>query len=241
VSRAERRVVPPPPRLGRVVREAIGDFAYNSWRFLGANLLVGTVLVIVALLTVETPLALALTLAAVPPAAGLMRMATRLVRDGHADFGDVTEVLRAPWRALGVGAAQLLLTLVLLADVRIGAGIDAWVGTFVMVSALYGLLVGWVYAAVLWPILLDPERDADPLRARLRLALVVLVAHPLRLGGVLLLFGALLLLSALVIAPLLTFSVALVWLAIARYVLPVADRIEGRATRIVEDDEAGGA
>ena len=54
-----------------------------------------------------------------------------------------------------------------------------------------------------------------------------------------LLAGVLVLLPAVVIAPLVTFAIALVWLGLARFVLPVADRIEGRATAVVADDAAG--
>lgn len=73
-----------------------------------------------------------------------------------------------------------------------------------------------------------------PISARLRLAAVVLLAHPIRVGGYLLLVGLVLTLSAIAIAPFLTFTVALAWPAIAHFVLPVADRIEGRQTRVVE-------
>ena len=218
-----------------MLRDAAGDLGYNSWRFVGANLLVGGLLLVIGLGAVATPLTLLVAPILVPPAAGMMRMATRLVRDGHADFGDLTEVVRHPGRVLVVGSAQLLVTVVLVADVLIGGGIAGWIGTLLLVSALYGLLIGWAYVAVLWPLLLDPERDGVPLRAHLRLALVVLVAHPIRVGGVLLLVGILLLISGLLIMPILTFTLALAWLVIARYVLPVADRIEGRATRTTDE------
>ena len=62
-----------------------------------------------------------------------------------------------------------------------------------------------------------------PISARLRLAAVILLAHPIRVGGYLLLVGLVLALSALAIAPFLTFTVALAWLAVAHFVLPVAD------------------
>lgn len=226
--------MPPPPRLGRVLRQALSDFFYNSWRFLGANLLLGTLMVLVVLASVASPLALLGVLLLVPPAAGMMRMATRLIRDGHTDFSDFTEVLRRPWRVLLLGAGQLLITGVLVADVSIAAAWQSWPGTFLVVSAGYGLLVLWTFALVAWPLLLDPERDAEGMRPRLRVALVVLLAYPLRIGLFALLIGVLLLVATVSIAPVITFAVGLAWLAIARYVLPIADRIEGRETLVVD-------
>lgn len=230
--------MPPPPRLRRVLREALGDFFYNSWRFLGANLLLGTFMVLVVLASVASPVALLGVLLLVPPAAGTMRMATRLIRDGHTDFSDFTEMIQRPWRVLWVGAAQLVITGVLVADMSIASGWQSWPGTFLVVSAGYGLLVMWAFALVAWPLLLDPERDSDGVRPRLRLALVVILAYPLRIGLFALLIGVLLLVATVAIAPIITFAVGLAWLAIARYVLPIADRVEGRETLVV-DDSAG--
>jgi uncharacterized membrane protein YesL len=87
---------------------------------------------------------------------------------------------------------------------------------------------------VAWPLLLDPERDGEPVMARLRLAFVVILVHPVRIGLFGLLVGGVLAISTALVAPILTFSVGVTWLAIARFVLPVADRIEGRATMEVE-------
>ncbi|HUF06429.1 MAG TPA: hypothetical protein VMP86_03460 [Candidatus Binatia bacterium] len=227
--------MPPPPRVGSVLREAAGDFFYNSWRFFGANLLLGLFMVVVVLGSVGSAWALLGVILLVPPAAGTMRMATRLIRDGHTDFSDFTEVLRRPWPFLAVGAAQLVVTLVLVVDVSIAAAWRSWPGTFLVVSAAYGLLLLWAYALVAWPLLLDPVRDAERVSSRLRLAFVVLLAHPLRIGLFALLMGALLVVATVAIAPIITFAVALAWLAIARYVLPIADRVEGRETLVVDD------
>ena len=234
MSRAERRTIPPPPRVVRALREAVSDLYYNSWRFLGANVLLGGSLILILLAAVESAWLLALLPLVAVPAAGTMRMATTLVRDGHADFGDFLAIVRRPSMVLALGLAQSLVFLVLVVDLQLGAAIGSTLGVLLTVSALYGLVIGWAYAAVAWVLLLDPERDAEPVSGRLRLAAVILVAHPIRVGGVLLLAGALLGVAALAIAPFLTFAVALVWLALARFVLPVADRIEGRATLSAE-------
>lgn len=220
--------------MGRVLREAIGDLYYNSFRFLGANMLLGASLIVILLAAVGSAWLLALLPLAAVPAAGTMRMATSLVRHRHADFGDFTDVVRRPGMVLGLGLAQGVVALVLVIDLWLGGAIGGAFGVLLSVSALYGLLIGWTYAAVAWTLSLDPERDDMPISARLRLAAVILLAHPIRVGGYLLLVGLVLALSALAIAPFLTFTVALAWLAVAHFVLPVADRIEGRATRIVE-------
>ena len=218
-----------------MLREALSDFFYNSWRFLGANLLLGTLMVLVILAAVASPVALLAVLALVPVAAGMMRMATRLIRDGHTDFSDFTEVVRRPWRILALGALQLVVTAVLVADMSIAAAWQSWPGTFLVVSAGYGLLVLWAFALVAWPLLLDPERESDGVRKRLRLAFVVLLAYPMRIALFALLIGALLVFATLAIAPIITFAIGLAWLAIARYVLPIADRVEGRETLVVDE------
>jgi MFS family permease len=234
VSRAEHRVVPPPPRLGAVIREAASDFYFNGWRFFGGNLVFGAVLLAILWLSVVSPwLLLALALLALP-AAGIMRMATRVERIGHTDFDDFIQVTRHPGRVFVIGGLQAIVTAVLAVDLLIGLSWGSWPGTLLFVSALYGIGVLWCYAAVAWPILLDPERDGEPVRGLLRLGLVVLLVHPIRLGGLALLAGLLLVIATVLIAPILTFAVSLVWLAIAGYVLPLADRIEGRRTRVVD-------
>ena len=67
-----------------------------------------------------------------------------------------------------------------------------------------------------------------PIRARLRLAVVVLFLEPRRVAGLALVAGLVLVASTLLIAPILTFSVAFVWLMLAGYALPLADAVEAR-------------
>jgi uncharacterized membrane protein YesL len=226
--------VPPPPRLWRVVRDAISDFYFNAWRFLAANILIGALLVVVLFAAAWHPLGLLLVTLLLLPAMGTMRMATRLVRDFHTDLGEFADAVRRPWPLLGVGLVQLAALVVLVGDILIAATWRSWAGTILLVGAGYGLLALWTYALVAWPLLLDPERDGEPVMARLRLAFVVILVHPVRIGLFGLLVGGVLAISTALVAPILTFSVGVAWLAIARFVLPVADRIEGRATIEVE-------
>jgi uncharacterized membrane protein YesL len=218
----------------RVLREATSDFYFNSWRFLGANILIGALMVGILIASAWHPAALLLVTLLVLPAVGTMRMATRLVRDFHTDLGDFADSVRRPWPLLGVGLAQLAVIVVLVGDILIAAAWRSWAGTLLLVGAGYGLLALWTYAVVAWPLLLDPERDGEPLGARLRLAFVIVLVHPVRIGLFGLLIGAVLAISTALVAPILTFAVGVTWLAIARFVLPVADRIEGRATMEVD-------
>jgi hypothetical protein len=59
----------------------------------------------------------------------------------------------------------------------------------------------------------------------------VVVAHPLRVGALALVVGLMLLVSTILFAALLSVSLAFCSLLSCRYVLPLADRLEGRPTR----------
>jgi hypothetical protein len=224
VSRAER-VGTPPPGIGRALRRAGGDIAFNAWTFLGANLIVGVTALAIGYLALLVPAALVLGVLLVLPVAGTMRVAVRLVRDGHTDLGAFAEPLRNPWPMLGLGAAQLAVAAILIVDVLIGLAWGSWAGAILLVGAAYGLIVTWTFAVVAWPILLDPARDADPWRGRLRLALAVLAAHPVRMLGVAIGLGGMLALAALLIMPAVTIAVAAACAVAARIVSPLADRI----------------
>ncbi len=177
-----------------------------------------------------------LVIALVPIAAGLMTMAAGYVRRGDVAFSDLADGMR---RGLGknllLGTGQLILTAVLAADLVVGLSIGGLWGSFLAVAAFYGLMLLWVLAIVAWPLIVDPERRDEPLRWRLRLAALLVLARPLRLLGVGVVLAAFLVVSALFIPALLVFSVALAWLVAAHYVLPTADHLEGRATLEVEE------
>ena len=229
MSRAEPDTVPSQPRLVRAIRDAGVDFYYNVWAFLGANVLIGALLLAAlygSLLLGPWLLALAALVAV--PAAGTMRMATRLRRDGHTDLGDFAEVLRHPGRIVLPGALQLAIGVVLIVDVAVALGWGGWLGTLLLVGALYGLAAWWAVAVIAWPILLDPHRNGRPTRACLRLALVTLLVYPIRVITLAVTSGLFLIVAAILIAPILTFAVSLAWLAVAGYVLPLVDRVESR-------------
>jgi O-antigen ligase len=86
----------------------------------------------------------------------------------------------------------------------------------------------------LWVLLVDPDRADDTIGRRLRLAGLLVLAAPGRMGGLGLVLALILIVSTVAFAALLTVSVAYAALVAARFVLPMADRFEAWL-----DDRAG--
>jgi hypothetical protein len=213
------------------MRDAASDFYYNGWPFLIANVAVtGVVLLAVYGSLYAGPWFLLLAAVAVVPAAGTMRMATRLRRDGHTDLGDFAEV-RHRGRILLLGLAELAVAVVLVVDIAIALSLGSWLGVVLLIGSAYGAVVLWALSLVAWPILLDPTRDSMPIRARLRLAVLVLFVHGRRVGILAVVSALLLVVSTLLVAPVLTVAVSFVWLLAAGLGLVLADDVEARLPR----------
>lgn len=222
------------PRLGTTVRQAALDLYYNFASFIPANLVFGVGLIVLAGATAGTPWGWLVGIALVPLTAACMALATTLVRDGHTDLGEFVAILRHPWSVLALGVAQLAITAVLVVDLMVGSALGTAIGGVLTVSAVYGLAILWIYAVVAWPIVLDPTRRADPLRARLRLAAALLVTRPLRMTALAVLVAIFLAIATILVAAIVTFALALAWLVVAREVLPAADRLDGRVEAVGE-------
>ena len=232
---ADERLVPPdPPSIGRALREAASDFYFNSWRLVPANLVWSALLIVVILgTTIWLPAVLLSALLALP-VAGMHRMAALLHRGDPAGFGDFVNGMRKFFGpALLVGSLGVLLAVVFSANVYLGLEIGGVLGWSFSAFALYGDIGLAMFLVAAWPILVDPFREDLPVRSRLRLAALVNLARPGRMFAVTLLIVALLLISTALFAALLTVSVAFVSLVATRYVLPAADRLEGRETKRV--------
>jgi hypothetical protein len=214
------------------VRQGALDLYYNFSSFIPANVIFGIGLIAVAAAVANTPWGSVVGIALVPVTAGCMALATSLVRDGHTDLGEFAAVLRRPWSVLGLGVAQLAVGAVLVVDLLVGAALGTAIGGVLVVSAVYGLAILWIYVVIAWPIVLDPARRGDPLAARLRLAAMLLIAHPLRMAALALLVGVFLVAATILVAAIVTFALALAWLVVAREVLPAADRLEGRTATV---------
>jgi hypothetical protein len=231
----DRLRVPPPPRLFRAIVEAISDFYYNSWRLVPANLAWGVG--VIALMFVAGRWSAGFLLLAplmALPTAGIFRLAALIVRGDAVALGDAV----AAWRiyaapALAAGVVLTILMAVLVLNITIGIVSGNIFGAVLAALAVWGLLVVWSVALCFSPLLVDPRRADMPIRGRLRLAGVLVLASPVRVGLLLILAGAFVAISAVLFAPLLTVSVAFVSLVATRYVLPAADRLEGRATEPV--------
>ena len=187
------------------MRQSALDLYYNFSSFIPANVIFGIVLIVAAAAVANTPWGAVVGIALVPVTAGCMALATTLVRDGHTDLGEFAAVLRRPWLALGLSVAQLAVGAVLVVDLLVGAALGTAIGGVLVVSAVYGLAILWIYAVIAWPIVLDPVRRGDSLASRLRLAAMLLIARPLRMAGLALLVGVFLVASTIAVAAIVTF------------------------------------
>ena len=224
--------MPAAPRLRGALRAAAVDFYFNSWRLVPANLAWAAVLVAVLILAVLAwlPFALLLPLVAVP-GVGLSRMAALVVRDEPVRLTDfVTGARRFAAPALAIGATATGAGLVL--GVNLAAGLRSgglW-GLALAALALDGLVVLALLSTALWPLVADPVREGASLPSLLMLA-ARLVAAKLTPMLVLTTVACLLLaLSIVLLVTAVTVGGAYLVLFTARFTLPAADRLEGRAT-----------
>jgi hypothetical protein len=178
------------------------------------------------------PAGLLFTLLAIP-VAGMHRMAALVQRSEPMGFSDfVAGMRRFALPALGLGLVAVLLAVVFTANVFIGLDVGGILGWSFSAFALYGDIGLAMFLVAAWPILVDPLREDVPLSRRLRLAALVNLARPGRMFALTFVIGAVLVVSTALFAALLTVSVAFVSLVAARYVLPAADRLEGRQTKL---------
>ena len=238
MSRAERRALPPAPRLGRVLRTAAEDLYYHGVRLVAANLVWGIGAVLTAFAVTRSPFGLLALLIMVPLTAGLMGMATALVRERSVVMSDFVRPIRARfWRVLALGAAQLVLTFIAAFDLVLGLQMGGIIGIVMAAFAFYTALAVWVLAWAIWPIVTDPERFTESIRSCARLGALLVLAHPFRLGVLALVLAVITLASTVLVAAIITFAAAYLALVAAHFVLPSADRLEGRETMIVEGSE----
>lgn len=222
--------IPAPASLGRAVRQAAGDFYYNSWRLVPANLAWGALLLAtLAMAGLWSALALlALPLLAVAYS-GIARLAALIARGEMVGLGDAfTAWGRYLGPALALGAGLLLAAGLLGFNVWYAIADGGVPAVAIGTASAWGLATLATFAVVAWPLLVDPAREDAPVRSRLRLAGLLMLAHPGRMLGVAAVVVVLLAVSTAAFAALLSVSVAFSALIAARYVLPAADRLEAR-------------
>jgi uncharacterized membrane protein YesL len=228
---AERPAGPPAaPRLSGALRGAAIDLYFNSWRLVPANLAWSVCLVaILALAASVSLLALLLLPLLALPTVGIYRMASLIVRSEPVALSDAFSA----WRRFG-GPALALATALLVAGSMFGFNVVTGLlrsdvaGWSLATLAFWGLVVVVMTASVTWPILVDPRRETLGVRARVRLAILLVLAHPMRIAALSLVLGLIVVISTVGFAALLTVSVSYLALVAARYVLPAADRLEAR-------------
>ena len=102
------------------------------------------------------------------------------------------------------------------------------IGWSLATLAAWGLLVTWLFAWTAWPVLMDPRRASRPIRDRLRVAGLLVIAFPVRFGVLGVFLAIILVASTVAVVVLATVGVAFASLVATRYVLPAADRLEQR-------------
>ena len=234
----EPALAAPPPSLPTAVRQAFTDFFFNSWRIVPVNVVWGVWLLVVLFAWASTNLVVAIVLSPplVIPLAGMARFGGLATRRQGIDLSDALDPIRRRPRAVlaaGIGFAAALV--VLGVNVVSGLAMGGVVGIALTTIAGWGLVGLLGFALTFWPLLTDPARDAVPSKAIARLAGLLLLAHPLRIGLLAVVVGAILAVSTVAFAALITVAVGLVLLIAARYVLPAADRLEARLAGSTSD------
>jgi hypothetical protein len=230
-GQAPRPSLPAAPTLGGALRAAGVDLFYNSWRVVPANVVVAVwLLAVLATVVLVGPVVGALV--AIPvalPLAGLFRLGALATRGQDVNLSDVLDPAReAPGPVVIAGSLFAVVTLVLATNVVIGLAAGALISWAVATLALWGLLATFAFGFAFWPLAVDPRRAGVPWRERARLAGLLVLAHPVRLGALTVVLTLLLVVSTIAVAALVTVSVGFVALAACRYVLPAADRLEAR-------------
>jgi hypothetical protein len=221
--------LPPEPRLGAAIRAALSDFYYNSIRFVAANLIWTAGLVFLWVGFLATPPIVLLAPLLAFPTASIFRIAGLVHRGELASFWDGLAVWRTdagPILLLGLAIAGC--TAVFLVNLWFGISMGTPIGWSLATLAAWGLVVTWMFAWTAWPVLMDPRRANRPIRDRLRVAGLLVIAFPLRFGALGVFLAVILVASTVAVVVLATVGVAFASLVATRYVLPAADRLEQR-------------
>ena len=219
--------------VGRAFRESLRDFYFNSWRLAPANLLWGVVLIAGVFAGPLTLIGFVLLVSLALPTAGIYRMAALVARGEPAAFSDFIGGIRAVGaQALGVTVCVAVVALVLTTNILLGVGADNVPGWFITAMAMWGLVGLALFLVAFWPILLDPEREAVPLRRKLALAGFAVLGRPVRMIGLTIGLTVVLAASTVLFAALVLVSVAYVALVASRVVLPLVDEVEARLPEV---------
>jgi hypothetical protein len=204
-------------------------------RLVPANVIWGILALLTAALIQIVPLLgiLSLLFLLPFPTAGVFRLAALIARGEPNHFSDALAWRSFGRRAVAAGLVVGGMTIVLGFNIVIGLNSSDPLSWAFATAAFWGLLVVWLVAAAVWPLLLDPQRENARMTELVRLALLVILVNPVRYLVLMFVLAIFLVISTILAAAIVTISIAYFALAMSFYVIPGADRIEGRRTFVV--------
>jgi hypothetical protein len=174
---------------------------------------------------VSPPLGIALAVVLAWPAAAVAQVACRVVRATDVSLGSAVRwPIRRPAVAV-MGAIAVMCAVVLTVNIQGALARGDLLGIAFATVAGWGLVALGVVASVAWPLLGDPRRSGAGVTDTLRLAVAVTLVRTPRIAGACLLVWGFLVISTVLAAAILTVSVSIAALFLARVVLPIADTL----------------
>jgi hypothetical protein len=206
-------------RLRTALGVAAADLYHQSWRLVVLNVLLGTVVILIVLASIASPLALAFVVLLGPAALTVMHCAVTLAQTEELRLGEALTGLRRHWRrGLVLGVLVTLAAVLGAFAVPFYASAGRWAWPLAALS-VYVLLVFALVQLALWPLAVFEE--ARSFREVVRDAVLVVGRRPLGFLGLAL---ALLLVNAIGVAaailPFLTLTIAYSFLVSAHFALP---------------------
>jgi len=206
-------------RLRTALGVAAVDLYHQSWRLVVLNVLLGTLVVLIVLASIASPLALALVVLLGPAALTVMHCAVTLAQTEELRLGEAITGLRRHWRrGLVLGVLVTCAAVLGAFAVPFYASAGRWAWPLAALS-IYVLLVFALIQLALWPLAVFEE--ARSFREVLRDAVLVVGRRPVGFVGLAL---ALLLVNAIGVAaailPFLTLTIAYSFLVSAHFALP---------------------
>lgn len=236
MSRADGAASPRPLSaehgLWAALRAATVDFYYHSIRLVVANIVWGAPFFIVWSLTVAGAPLLALLVAPLlaVPWVGIVRLAALIARGDDVVLSDAFGAYRSYLGpALAAGVVTTALFTVLGSNVAWGLLSGSPIGWLLATLAGWGIAIGVAVSLAFWPLLVDPRRAGRSVVATARLAALMVLGHPIRMGGLGVIVVILGVVGTIAAAAIATFLLAWIALATCRVVLPLADGLEDAA------------
>ena len=216
----------PETSIPAATAEAVRDLLDHPGPLILANVAWGAVALIAWLATSIAPaLGIAGAVVLAWPAAAVAGVAGRVVRGSDVSLGTAVRwPIRRPATAVLGGLAVLGAT-VLIVNIQVALGRGDLLGVAFATVAAWGLVALGIVASVAWPLLGDPRRPGLGVTDTLRLAATVTLVRTPRVVGACLLVWCFLVVSAVLAAAILTISVCIAALVLARVILPVADAL----------------